>query len=101
MIGKERAYLKKLAHSEKPILQLGKDGLSENFLKELEQTLEMKELVKLDLLPGSGDKKLMVEEILEKTKAEFISQVGRKLVLYRESSTLPREERLNPARKVR
>lgn len=101
MIGKERAYLKKLAHDKKPLLQMGKEGLSESFLKELEQCLEMKELIKLDLLPGAGDKERLVEELLSKTGAEFISQVGRKLVIYRESHTLPREERLNPARKVR
>lgn len=101
MIGKERAYLKKLAHDKKPLLQLGKEGLSESFLRELEQGLETQELVKLDLLPGAGDRKLLLEKLLDKTRAEFISQIGRKVVLYRESSTLPREERLNPARKVR
>lgn len=101
MIGKERAYLKRLAHDKKPHLQMGKEGLSESFLAELEKTLELRELVKIDLLPGAGDRKLMVEEILNRTSSTFISQVGRKLVIYRESSTLPREERLNPSRKVR
>ena len=101
MTGKERVYLKKLAHSIKPILQLGKEGISEGFLKELDAVLERFELVKIDLLPSAGDeKKELTERLLEKTGARFISQVGRKLVLYRESTTLPRQERLNPSRKA-
>lgn len=101
MQGKERAYLKRLAHEKKPDLQMGKEAISESFLAELERVLEMKELIKLDLLPGAGQRKDLVQEILDRTGAEFISQVGRKLVIYRESSTLAREERLNPSRKVR
>lgn len=101
MRGKERAYLKRLAHNQKPDIQMGKEGLSENFLAELDRILELKELIKIDLLPGAGERKLLVEELLNLTEAEFISQIGRKLVIYRESSTLAREDRLNPARKVR
>ncbi len=101
MIGKERAYLKRLAHDRRPDIQMGKEGLSESFLAELDRTLEQKELIKIDLLPGAGDRKIMVEKILEETGSEFISQIGRKFVIYRESSTLAREERLNPSRKIR
>lgn len=101
MTGKERAYLKKLAHERKPILQLGKEGMSDNFLKELDAVLEKFELIKIDLLPSAGeDKKELTEAILGETGAEFISQVGRKLVIYRESRILPRQDRLNPSRKA-
>lgn len=101
MTGKERAYLKKLAHGKKAILQMGKEGMSEAFLKELDAVFEQFELVKIDLLPSAGEeKKELTEALLEKTGAQFISQVGRKLVLYRESTSLPRQERLNPSRKA-
>lgn len=83
---KQRAYLKGLANKINPSLQIGKEGLTENILKELEVQLEHKELVKISVLENSPvfvDE--IVEEVLEKTQGEFVQKIGSKLVIYKES----------------
>lgn len=83
---KQRAYLKGLANKLNPSLQIGKEGLTENILKELDIQLEQKELIKISVLENSPvlvDE--IVEDILSSTKAEFVQKIGSKLVIYRES----------------
>ena len=46
MNGKQRSYLKKLAHDLQPLFQIGKNGLTENFIEQMNQALEARELVK-------------------------------------------------------
>lgn len=83
---KQRAYLKGLANKLNPSLQIGKEGLTENIIKELDFQLEQKELIKISVLENSPvlvDE--VVEEILSETQAEFVQKIGSKLVIYRES----------------
>lgn len=83
---KQRAYLKGLANKLNPSLQVGKEGLTENILKELDIQLEQKELIKISVLENSPvlvDE--IVEDILSATEAEFVQKIGSKLVIYRES----------------
>ncbi|WP_054251981.1 ribosome assembly RNA-binding protein YhbY [Neofamilia massiliensis] len=83
---KQRAYLKGLANKLNPSLQIGKEGLTENILKELDIQLEQKELIKISVLENSPvlvDE--VVEDILSSTQAEFVQKIGSKLVIYRES----------------
>ena len=84
--GKDRAYLKSLANTMDPLVQIGKSGLSDGLIRQLDKSLEDHELVKIRVLQNSplGVKEI-VEEILTKTGAEFIQQIGSKLTIYRES----------------
>ena len=69
-----------------PLIQLGKDGINEGFLNQIDKLLEDHELVKIKVLqnaPVEVDE--IVDEILEKTGAEFVQKIGKKLTIYRES----------------
>ena len=46
MTSKQRAYLRGLANPMEPILHVGKDGVNENMLKQLDDALEARELLK-------------------------------------------------------
>ena len=50
MTSKQRAYLRSLANSIDPIFQIGKAGLSENLLKQLDDAIEARELIKINVL---------------------------------------------------
>lgn len=90
LTGKQRSYLKKLAHNIRPIVQLGKEGLSENFIQQFDQTIESKELVKVNVLDSSYlDAKEAANELAERTNSEFVQAIGRKFVLYREAKEDP------------
>ncbi|MDI9471521.1 MAG: ribosome assembly RNA-binding protein YhbY [Tissierellia bacterium] len=92
---KQRAYLKKKAHHLDPVLHIGKSGLSQSFLNELDQALEKHELIKLRLLDNSPfDFAEQMEDLLRESRSEFVSRVGKTLVLYRKSFSLKPEERL-------
>jgi len=84
--GKQRSYLKKLSNKMSPIFQVGKGGLTENVIKQYEEGLEARELVKTTVLKNSlFDAKEACEVIAEATGAEIVSVIGNKFILYRES----------------
>jgi RNA-binding protein len=84
--GKQRSYLKSLANNIEPILQIGKNGLTEDVLKSIDEALEARELIKINLLNNSLlDTKETALEICEELGAEYVQSLGNKIVIYRES----------------
>ena len=53
LTGKQRSYLRKLANSESSLFQIGKGGISASVVKQIEEALEAKELIKVHLLDNS------------------------------------------------
>ena len=91
--GKERAYLRGLANNMDPIFQLGKNGIEETFLKQIEEALEARELIKIKVLENSGlNTREASNEICEKIGCEGIQAIGSKMVLYKKSSKKPKIE---------
>ncbi len=84
--GKQRSYLKGLANSLDPIFQVGKNGITENFIKQVDEALEKREIIKIKVLNNSMlNAKEVASMLAEKTNAEFVQSIGNKFVLYRES----------------
>ena len=84
MTSKQRAYLRGLANSIDPIFQIGKSGLSENLLKQLDDALEARELIKINVLENSGeDVKSLGNTIADSINAVWVQTVGNKITLYR------------------
>lgn len=83
---KQRSYLKSLAHSLEPSVYLGKAGLTENIIKEVDVNLEIRELVKVKIQEGCAlQPKDVANEIAQQLGAEFVQAIGKKFTLYRES----------------
>lgn len=84
--GKQRSYLRALANTVSPILQVGKGGITENMIKQFNDALEARELVKATVLKNAmADTRQICEEIAEETGAEVVQVIGSRFVLYRES----------------
>lgn len=84
--GKQRSYLKALANRIEPIFQVGKSGVTESFLKQLDEALEAREIIKINVLNNSSlEAKEVALEVCEKLSAEFVQSIGNKFVIYRES----------------
>lgn len=84
--GKQRSYLKGLAHDLDPIIQIGKNGISKNLIAQADEALEARELVKFKILSNSElDARTTASELSEVLNAEFVVSIGKKFVLYRES----------------
>lgn len=83
---KQRSFLKGLAHDLDPTVYIGKSGITENILKEMNNGFETRELVKVKIQEGCDlNPKLVANEMADSLKAEFVQAIGRKFILYRES----------------
>jgi RNA-binding protein len=82
---KQRAYLKSLAHPLKPILQLGREGVSDGTARAVESALDTRELLKIKVLDASPlDARESAELLAGKIAGLRVVQViGKTVVLYR------------------
>lgn len=86
MTSKQRAYLRSLAHSLEPIFQIGKSSLTPELTTAVAEALEARELIKISVLKNCFDDPRSLAEVLaERTKAEVVQVVGKKITLYKES----------------
>ena len=83
---KQRSFLRGMAHDLEPTVYIGKSGLTENIIKEMETGLETRELVKVKLQEGCDlTPKDVANELAGRLRAEYVQAIGRKFTLYRQS----------------
>jgi len=83
---KQRAYLRSLANKIDSIFQIGKGGIEAPFIKQIEDALEKRELVKITVLDNSGiDPRDAHDQLIGAIGCEGVQVIGSKIVLYKES----------------
>lgn len=86
LTNKEKAKLRGMAQTLRPLFQIGKDGVTENFCMTLSDSLEAHELVKISALKTSPiDIQEAAIELSAATHSEIIQIIGKTVVLYRRS----------------
>jgi len=86
LTGKQRSYLKALANGLDSIMQIGKSGITETVLKQIDDALEARELIKINVLSNSPlEAKETAIEIAEAVRAEFVQSIGNRFVIYRQT----------------
>ncbi len=95
LTGKQRAYLKGLAMELQPAVYIGKAGMTDTVLREIDDYLTAHELVKVKVQEGAEEQpKEAANLAAAKLNAEYVQSMGRRFVLYRASKehiiTLPR-----------
>ncbi|EPU51035.1 RNA-binding protein, partial [Streptococcus agalactiae str. Gottschalk 1005B] len=84
---KQRAFLKSEAHSMKPIIQIGKNGLNNQIKTSVRNALDARELIKVTLLQNTDEDIHDVAEVLEdEIGCDTVLKIGRILILYKESA---------------
>lgn len=86
MTSKQRSNLKALAAKEKPIAQIGKEGISENLVAGLSDALEARELIKVNILPAADEADNLAANVADLLRAEVVAVIGRKAIFYRRSA---------------
>ena len=83
---KQRAKLKALSMNTPDLVQIGKDGLTENVLESIKQVLSARELIKIKVLNNCDSMPKDIASSLEnKLHCEIVLVVGSKVVIYKKS----------------
>ena len=87
MTGKERAAFRAQANSLEPLFQIGKGGISDALIKQTDDALTARELIKLKVLLESSPEtpREVANALSEATGADVIQVIGGVIVLWRES----------------
>lgn len=80
-------FLRKASHPLKPLFQMGKKGLSEEFITQVDAAIEKRELIKFTILQNSDED---LDEVAEKIAGDIgglvVQTIGSTAVIYRPSS---------------
>lgn len=99
MTSKERAFWRAKANGLEPIIQIGKEGISDNLIAQIDDTLDARELIKIrvHLETAPEAPKEFAQKIAEALGADVIQVIGGVIVLYREAD----EDRIAEKKKKR
>ena len=88
--GKQRRYLRALGHHCDPVVQVGKDGISEGLVAALDVALDTHELVKVRLGESAGaDRRALGAAVAEAAGGELVQVLGRTVLVYRRRNKDP------------
>lgn len=84
LTGKQRNYLRGLAHHLKPVVMVGDAGVTQAVLEGIKQALEHHELIKIKLRVGDrADRRAAVENICDNTGGEAVQDIGQIAVIFK------------------
>ncbi|MBD2872720.1 ribosome assembly RNA-binding protein YhbY [Paenibacillus arenilitoris] len=100
LTGKQKRYLRSMAHHLQPIFQVGKGGTNDHLIRHIEEALETRELIKVSVLNNClDDPKEIGVEVAADSGAELVQVIGKTIVLYKESKDNKKIELPSAARK--
>ncbi|VDH01559.1 RNA-binding protein YhbY [Lysinibacillus sphaericus] len=87
LTSKQKSFLRSEAHHLQPIFQIGKSGLTDAIIKQIEEALEARELIKVSVLQNcEQDKEEIADVLSEQAGLEVVQIIGKTIVLYKEST---------------
>lgn len=90
LTGKQKHHLRSLAHSLKPVVQIGKSGLNAEMHKQIDGQLLDHELIKIRILESSPlDQRQCAQEVEADDTLELVQIIGKTLVLFRPNPDKP------------
>ena len=95
LTSKQRSQLRSLANSIDTILHVGKDGIGENLIKQADDALEARELIKGRVLESAMlTPREACQTLARLTRSEPVQVIGTKFVLYRESHSKEKKDKI-------
>ena len=95
LTSKQRAQLRGLANNIDTILHVGKDGIGENLVKQADDALEARELIKGKVLENCMlTSREAAEELAAATRSDVVQVIGTKFVLYRPTHKKDKKDKI-------
>ena len=86
LTSKQRAQLRSMANSLDTIVHIGKDGIGENLVKQANEALEARELIKVNVQKNAPYTAREACELLcERVHAEPVQTIGNRFCIYRQA----------------
>jgi len=83
--GAQQKHLRGVAHGYKPLVQIGKDGLTENVLGSIDDAIAAHELIKVKMAAERDDREQLIHVVEDRLGCECVGMIGRIAILYREN----------------
>ena len=83
LTSRQRSHLRSLAHALNPVVLLGRAGLTEAVVREIDDALEARELIKVRLVGDHDERAALADAIAARTSAEVAGRIGRIAILFR------------------
>ena len=82
---RQKKILRAKAHDLKPIVLVGKSGVTDGCIQSIDEAIDSHELIKVKFIEHKDDKKKLSEIICDKTKAEIVGNIGHTIMLFRQN----------------
>lgn len=91
LTSKQRAHLRSLAHSLKPVVHIGAEGLSDAAVQSVREAFNTRELLKVKVLEGAPESAWdTADALVARLAGVHVAQtIGRTIVLYRRHPEKP------------
>jgi RNA-binding protein len=94
--GKQKRFLRSLGHGLEPKVIIGREGLSENLIKSVTETLFANELIKIKLGPNCPlEKREAAELIAARTKSAMVQLIGKTILLYKRNKERKQDQQIH------
>ena len=88
----QRSYLKGQAHNLEPMVQIGKNGLTDGVIHSINAALSSKELIKIKFREFKDDKKDISAKISAETLSLMVGMIGHTLILFKQNPNPEEQE---------
>ncbi|MCI1974834.1 MAG: ribosome assembly RNA-binding protein YhbY [Limosilactobacillus sp.] len=99
--GKQKRFLRAQANHLQPIFAVGKEGLTQNWVDQLDGALDRRELIKVNILQNADVTTNEVQHFIEsRTEIQVVQTIGRVLVLFKVSKNKDARELSSKVKKI-
>lgn len=81
--GSQRKYLRGLAHGHRPLVQVGKEGLTDSVVAAINVALEAHELVKVQIFAEREERETIASAMEGRLRCECVGTIGKMAILFR------------------
>lgn len=101
LAGSQRTYLRGLAHKLRPVIQVGKNGITEELIKAVDDALNIHELIKIKFVDFKEERKELSDNIAGQTSSEAVGLIGNVAIFFRQNTDEKKRKITLPEKRIR